>query len=153
MIEATTDIMFDLIIKDPRLSHFFSFTGTSKHAHRLAAFLTYLTGGHDEWVGPSIDHAHAGRFISEEHFELFVLYFKQAMVVNKIPDVNSIHDRFVEALMMTKNLIVFQEEQGLSFFQQITYQGRFDKIMITFADLLSRDPLFIDFFKQNIMIK
>jgi truncated hemoglobin YjbI len=60
--------MFDLIKNDPRLSHFFSYTDTAKHAHRFAAFLTYLAGGHEEWVGSSIDHAHSGRFISEEHF-------------------------------------------------------------------------------------
>ena len=72
-------------------------------------------------MGISIDMAHVGRFISEEHFDLFMIYFKQALVLNQLPDTNGIHSRFLDAIMMCKNLIVLEGEQGLSFFQQLNY--------------------------------
>ena len=75
-IKALTLTLFDLIKADPRLSHFFHYTDIKKHACRIGQFLTYLAGGHEDWVGLSVDMAHAGRFISEEHFDLFMIYFK-----------------------------------------------------------------------------
>ena len=57
-------------------------------------------------MGQSIDEAHAGRFITYEHYDLFIELLKRSMIDNGIPESSPVYSKFVDALMMVKNLIV-----------------------------------------------
>jgi len=49
-------------------------------------FLTFLTGGSNEYHGKSMKEAHKGRGIGEPEFNIVAGYAKQAMVDLKVPE-------------------------------------------------------------------
>jgi truncated hemoglobin YjbI len=90
---------------DQRISHYFHYTDPKKHADRLSRFLAYLAGGHEEWMGCGIDEAHIGRFISSEHYDVFLDLIRKSLIINNIPETSEIHQKFIEALTMLKELV------------------------------------------------
>jgi len=61
----------------------------------LSKFLAYLAGSHEEWMGQSIDEAHMGRFITSDHYDVFIELIKRSMVINNIPEESETHQKFI----------------------------------------------------------
>jgi hypothetical protein len=51
----------------------------------MSKFLAYLAGGHEEWMGQSIDEAHMGRFITYEHYDVFLDLMRKSLILNGFP--------------------------------------------------------------------
>lgn len=104
-------------------------------------------------MGQSIDEAHMGRFITSEHYDIFIDLIKKAMIQNNVSEQTEVHQKFLQALMMVKDLVVQQSEQNLSLHQKLAYKGKLDEIMTVFSRRLSSDPTFREYFAQNIMMQ
>ena len=72
----------------------------------MSRFLAYLAGGHEEWMGRGLDEAHIGRFISSEHYDVFLDLIRKSLIVNNFLETSEIHQKFIEALAMLKELVV-----------------------------------------------
>ena len=57
-------------------------------------------------MGCGIDEAHIGRFISSEHYDVFLDLIRKSLIVNSLPETSDIHQKFIEALIMMKELVV-----------------------------------------------
>lgn len=150
-LKAAVFSLLELCRADERLSHFFHYTDSTLFTRRIAHFFAHLGGATEEWIGKPVDEAHHGRFIRHEHFDLFLTYTEQALLLNGINDLCI--PRFMELLKRTRPLIVFDEEQDLTFWQKLDYRNKFDALVNHYVEKLALDSLFSEYFSQNIMMK
>ena len=68
------------VIECGKLKPFFDSTPMELHVKRFAYYLSYMTGGQQEWIGKSLKQAHKGRCIKEYHFDVMAHYLKEALV-------------------------------------------------------------------------
>jgi len=57
-------------------------------------------------MGRGLDEAHIGRFISSEHYDVFLDLIRKSLIANNFPETSEIHQKFIEALAMLKELVV-----------------------------------------------
>jgi hemoglobin len=68
-INAVVDGMYAKIFTDPDLEDFFRKTDKEHQKEMQRQFLTYATGGSNEWKGKNMKSAHIGRGIRNEDFD------------------------------------------------------------------------------------
>ena len=78
--------MYVGIFSDERLKEYFLKTDQAQQKRMQVEFLTFLTGGSNEYHGKSMKEAHKGRGIGEPEFNIVAGYAKQAMVDLKVPE-------------------------------------------------------------------
>ena len=135
----------------PKLTHFFHYSQVQMHFKRLSHYFAFLTGGEEEWIGRSLEDAHRGRFITAEHFRIFIEILQQTLIDVKIPEI--LHERFIFLLQDMRNSVVIQSEQCLGYYEQLNFKSKFDLILSNFLTLLAKDDHFEEYFTKNMMIR
>lgn len=77
-IQAVVNTFYDLVLADPRVSHFFARTDMDRLRRHQAMFISQVAGG-PAYAGRSIREAHAGLGIRDEHFDAVVELLVQAL--------------------------------------------------------------------------
>lgn len=67
------------VVDCDKLKPFFDSTPMELHVKRFAYYISYMTGGQQEWIGKSLKQAHKGRGIKEYHFDIMKRYFKESL--------------------------------------------------------------------------
>jgi hemoglobin len=59
---------YDKVLADPRINHFFVHTDMEKQIRHQTLFISWVTGGPNQYTGKSMAKAHEGMNLQEEHF-------------------------------------------------------------------------------------
>lgn len=68
-IDAVVEEFYNRVLADEQLQPYFESTGTEELRTRQKGFLAYVTGGYDDYEGPSMETAHAHLGITEKVFD------------------------------------------------------------------------------------
>lgn len=78
-IETVTTNLFDRVLDDEQLAPYFQGLEMDGHKRQLAAFISMVAGGPDEYDGQSMQKAHAHLGISTEEFEALAGHLEAAL--------------------------------------------------------------------------
>ena len=84
-LEVVVGDFYDRIIADDRLSGFFAGTNMHRMKGKTTEFLSGVLGGPDLYSGLSMNHAHQGRGIAMEHFDLVAGHLRDSLTQADVP--------------------------------------------------------------------
>ncbi|MFC4766553.1 group I truncated hemoglobin [Effusibacillus consociatus] len=67
-IQKVVERFYEKILSDDTINHFFKETDMKKQIRHQTLFLTWVTGGPNQYTGQSMSKAHEGLNLQEEHF-------------------------------------------------------------------------------------
>lgn len=67
-VDAAVDIFYEKVLKDDRISRFFSTTNMEVQRAKQKAFLTIAFGGPNHYTGKNMRDAHKHMKLTDEHF-------------------------------------------------------------------------------------
>ena len=67
-VHAAVDIFYGKVIRDERISHFFTHIDMERQAGKLKGFLAYALGAPIPYTGQSMQEAHRHMHLTEAHF-------------------------------------------------------------------------------------
>lgn len=85
-IHAVVDRFYERVLADDRLAGFFDDTDVQELRAHQAAFLTYVTGGTDEWEGRTMREAHAGLGITDDDFDAVAVHLQETLAEFDVPE-------------------------------------------------------------------
>lgn len=85
-IETVTTNLFDRVLDDKQLASYFQDIEMDAHKRQLAAFISMVAGGPDEYRGQSMQKAHAHLGISATEFESLAGHLEAALDEVGVPD-------------------------------------------------------------------
>lgn len=88
-IDAVVDRFYERVLSDDRLAGFFDDTDVQELRAHQAAFLTYVTGGTDDWEGRSMREAHADLGITDEDFDAVAVHLRETLAEFDVPDAHA----------------------------------------------------------------
>lgn len=68
-ITKVVDRFYEKVLADATISHFFHHTDMKKQALHQTLFISWVTGGPNQYTGNSMARAHEGMNLQEEHFQ------------------------------------------------------------------------------------
>lgn len=71
-IKQVVDVFYNRILADETVSHFFDHTDMEKQRRHQTLFISFATGGSNQYTGHSMEKAHEGMNIQHEHFMAIV---------------------------------------------------------------------------------
>lgn len=71
-IQQVVDVFYKRVLADETVSHFFDNTDMEKQRRHQALFISFATGGPNQYSGKSMEKAHQGMNIQHEHFMAIV---------------------------------------------------------------------------------
>lgn len=85
-IEAVVDRFYERVITDEQLAPYFEDVDDEELRKHQAAFLTYVTGGADEYDGRSMEAAHAGLGITAADFAAVAEHLQATLAEFDVPE-------------------------------------------------------------------
>jgi hemoglobin len=85
-VAATVDALYDRILGDPRLAHYFDRTDMSRQKAHMRAFVATALGGPDLYTGRDMTSAHRGLDVTDEAFDAVVAHLVDALNSLDVPD-------------------------------------------------------------------
>ena len=82
---------------------------------------------------------------------MFIKHTDESLREHKIAEV--FHKRFMDILVQTRSLIVCEEENQFTLWENLNYRNKFEPLVTSFVEKLAKDPLFSSYFEANIMMK
>lgn len=94
-IEQIVDDFYKNVLADNTINSFFAHTDMEKQRRHQTAFISYALGSQDQYMGRSMDKAHAGLNLQPEHFDAVVKHLCNAIAVHSVSeeDINTILTR------------------------------------------------------------
>jgi hemoglobin len=68
-IQKVVDVFYKKVLEDDTVNHFFEHTDMEKQRRHQALFLSWVTGGPNQYKGKAMEKAHEGLNLQENHFE------------------------------------------------------------------------------------
>ncbi|MBL0387586.1 group 1 truncated hemoglobin [Tumebacillus sp. ITR2] len=84
-ISAVVDNFYDRVLADPTINEFFKHTDMEKQRRHQAAFISFALGGPHQYSGKSMEKAHAGMNLQEEHFNAVAKHLGDALADFNVP--------------------------------------------------------------------
>ncbi|MBO8172114.1 MAG: group 1 truncated hemoglobin [Bacillaceae bacterium] len=78
-IAKVVDYFYDRILADDQVNHYFKNTDMNKQRRHQALFITYATGGPNQYPGLDMKKAHEGMGISDKDFDAIVNHLAAAL--------------------------------------------------------------------------
>ncbi len=78
-VAAIIESMYDAVLQDDELAHFFADTDTERLRRMQLEFIASALGGPVSYSGAELQAVHAGRGIQPRHFSRFVGHLAEAM--------------------------------------------------------------------------
>jgi hemoglobin len=85
-IRAAVDRLYELILADPELAGFFTGTDMPRQKGHMAALLTSVLGGPEEYAGRDLGVAHRGLGITTAQFTTVAGYLVQTLRELSVPE-------------------------------------------------------------------
>jgi hemoglobin len=85
VVEVIVEDFYTRVLADDRLSSFFAGTNMNRMKGMSTEFFAAALGGPDPYTGLSMKHAHRGRGISMDHFNLVVGHLKDSLAAGGVP--------------------------------------------------------------------
>ncbi len=85
-VRAAVERLYELILADPTLTHFFDSTDIDKQKGHMAALLTTVLGGPDKYVGRDLGAAHQGLGITTGDYQKVAGYLVQTLRELNVPE-------------------------------------------------------------------
>lgn len=85
-IDAVVDQFYERVLADESLAHHFEDVDMDELRAHQASFLTYVTGGADEWEGQSMREAHEGLGITGEEFAAVAEHLQATLTDLGVPE-------------------------------------------------------------------
>jgi hemoglobin len=81
-INDSVEILYEKLLKDPRINFFFKDIGIDQQIHKQKAFMTMALGGPTPYSGKSLRVAHRpllAKGLSDKHFDIFIEHFSATL--------------------------------------------------------------------------
>ncbi|GED12248.1 globin [Aneurinibacillus migulanus] len=85
-IAKVVDVFYDRILADDTVNHFFKNTDMEKQRRHQALFISFATGGPNQYTGKSMTKAHEGMNIKHEDFMTIVNHLVAALKEFNVTD-------------------------------------------------------------------
>ncbi|RSD24127.1 group I truncated hemoglobin [Mesobacillus subterraneus] len=67
-ISKVVDVFYDKVLADESVNHFFKDTDMEKQRRHQSLFISWALGGPNQYSGKSMEKAHKGMNLNDEHF-------------------------------------------------------------------------------------
>ena len=82
VVRVATDLLYQKVLADERVSSFFKSTDMNRQREMMAAFLSWSFGGPEVYTGRDLRELHKPMVqngLNDEHFEIVVGYIKETL--------------------------------------------------------------------------
>ena len=84
-IGAVVDNFYDRVLADDTINHFFANTDMEKQRRHQTLFISFATGGPNQYSGGSMEKVHTGMNLQPEHFNAVAKHLAAALEDFKVP--------------------------------------------------------------------
>lgn len=90
-VKEIVDDFYNRVLADDTVNHFFAHTDMEKQRRHQTAFISYALGGPKQYSGRSMEKAHEGLNLQQEHFDAIVKHLGEAMAAHGVSpeDINT----------------------------------------------------------------
>jgi hemoglobin len=85
-IRKVVDVFYDRILADDTVNYFFKNTDMEKQRRHQTLFISFATGGPNQYTGLSMKKAHEGMNIKHEHFMAIVNHLAASLKQFNVSD-------------------------------------------------------------------
>lgn len=88
-VDAAVDILYDRVLMDDRIKHFFDDVDTERLRNKMKAFLSFAFGGESKYTGKTLIKAHQSlveKGLTKAHFEVFMEKFGETLEELNVPE-------------------------------------------------------------------
>ena len=85
-VEKVVDRFYDLVLADESVRDFFADTDMKRQRLHQTLFITFAVGGPNEYGGASMQKAHEGMGIRDEHFDAIVSHLVSSLTYFGVGD-------------------------------------------------------------------
>ncbi|WP_047153610.1 group I truncated hemoglobin [Aneurinibacillus tyrosinisolvens] len=87
-IQKVVDVFYDRILADDSVNYFFKNTDMARQRRHQALFISFATGGPNNYTGGTMEKVHTGMNIQHEHFDAIVNHLVAALKQFDVADVD-----------------------------------------------------------------
>jgi hemoglobin len=78
-IQKVVDVFYDRVLADDSVNYFFKNTDMARQRRHQALFISFATGGPNNYTGGTMEKVHTGMNIQKEHFDTIVNHLVAAL--------------------------------------------------------------------------
>ncbi|WP_134704666.1 group 1 truncated hemoglobin [Ammoniphilus sp. YIM 78166] len=103
-IGAVVDRFYEKVLADETISHFFAHTDMEKQRRHQTLFISWATGGPNQYSGKSMERAHEGMNLQEAHFGAVAHHLVESLKEFQVDD--RYIDQVVNKLLTLKDAVL-----------------------------------------------
>lgn len=84
-VKQIVNDFYNHVLVDDTVNHFFAHTDMEEQRRHQTAFISYALGGSAQYIGRSMEKAHAGLNLQPEHFDAIVKHLSDALAEHSVP--------------------------------------------------------------------
>lgn len=78
-IGKVVDVFYEKVLADETVSHFFKDTDMEKQRRHQSLFISWVIGGPNQYSGQSMEVAHRGMNLNDEHFQAIATHLESSL--------------------------------------------------------------------------
>lgn len=78
-IEKVVEVFYEKVLNDESVNQFFKETDMEKQKRHQTLFISWVTGGPNQYTGNSMEKAHEGMNLQEEHFSAIANHLSNSL--------------------------------------------------------------------------
>lgn len=105
-ISKVVDVFYEKVLDDEAVNHFFKDTDMEKQRRHQSLFISWALGGPNQYSGRSMELAHKGMNLNEEHFGAIADHLASSLREFNVPE-NDINE-VLEKISTMKDQIIYK---------------------------------------------
>ncbi|MFC3884944.1 group 1 truncated hemoglobin [Bacillus songklensis] len=103
-IQKVVDVFYKKVLEDDTVNHYFEHTDMEKQRRHQTLFLSWVTGGPNQYSGKGMEKAHEGLNLQESHFEAIANHLVSSLKEFNVSEKDI--DQVVQKLLTMKDAIL-----------------------------------------------